>query len=71
MKISSTSTTSADVPSIGQVAKSLQRWGGSVTSGGNADSDGSNNIAGNRYIGTAAPSNSEGSNGDMWFVREA
>mgnify|MGYP001160120643 FL=1 len=68
---SSTSTTSADVPSIGQVAKSLQRWGGSVTSGGNADSDGSNNIAGNRYIGTAAPSNSEGNVGDIWFVREA
>ena len=25
----------------------------------------------NRYIGTAAPSNSDGAIGDIWFVREA
>ena len=68
---SSTSTSSVSVPTTGQVAKSLKLWGGSVTSGSGADDDGSNSIAGNRYVGTSAPTSGDGANGDLWFVREA
>lgn len=68
---SATSTSTATAASVGQVAKSMQRWGGSVTGSGNGSDDGSNSKAGNRYIGTAAPSNSDGAIGDIWFVREA
>ncbi len=68
---SATSNSDTKAASVGQVAESLKRWGGSVTSGGNADSDGSNNLAGHRYIGTSAPSGSDGANGDLWFVRES
>ena len=63
---SSTSTSSADVTTTGQVAKSLKLWGGSTIS-----DDSSNSIAGNRYVETSAPSSGQGSNGDLWFVREA
>ncbi len=62
---SSSSTTSADVTTTGQVTKSLKLWGGSTIS-----DDGSNSIAGNRYVETAAPDDSQGANGDLWFVRE-
>jgi hypothetical protein len=68
---SSTSESSVAVTTTGQVAKSLKLWGGSVTSGSGADDDGSNSIAGNRYIGTVAPTSGDGSDGDFWFVREA
>jgi hypothetical protein len=68
---SSTSESSVAVPTTGQVAKSLKLWGGSVTSGSGADDDGSNSIAGNRYIGTVAPTSGDGVDGDIWFVREA
>ena len=68
---SSTSESSVAVPTTGQVAKSLKLWGGSVTSGSGADDDGSNSIAGNRYIGTVAPTSGDGADGDIWFVREA
>jgi len=63
---SSSSTTSADVTTTGQLTKSLKLWGGSVIS-----DDSSNSIAGNRYVETSAPNSGQGSNGDIWFVREA
>jgi hypothetical protein len=63
---SSTSTSSVAVPTTGQVAKSLQLWGGTTIS-----DDGSNSIAGNRYVETVAPTSGQGSDGDIWFVREA
>ena len=63
---SSTSATEKDVPTIAQVQKSLKLWGGSTIS-----DDSSNSIAGNRYVETSAPSSGQGSNGDLWFVREA
>lgn len=73
--IATTDTSNLSVPTTGQIAESIGRWGGSVTSGGGADSDASNNIAGKRYIGLVAPSagvNDAGtSDGDIWFVREA
>ena len=63
---SSTSTSSVSVPTTGQVAKSLKIWGGSTIS-----DDGSNSIAGERYVETVAPTSGQGANGDLWFVREA
>ena len=63
---SSSSTTSADVTTTGQVTKSLKLWGGSTIS-----DDGSNSIAGNRYVETSAPTSGQGANGDLWFVRES
>jgi hypothetical protein len=63
---SSTSTLSVAVPTTGQVAKSLQLWGGTTIS-----DDGSNSVAGNRYIETVAPTSGQGADGDIWFVREA
>jgi len=63
---SSSSTTSADVTTLGQVTKSLKLWGGSTIS-----DDGSNSIAGNRYVETSEPTSGQGANGDLWFVREA
>jgi len=63
---SSTSDSSVAVPTTGQVAKSLKLWGGSTIS-----DDGSNSIAGNRYVETSAPTSGQGANGDIWFVREA
>jgi len=62
---SSTSTSSKVVPTTGQVAKSIQIWGGSTIT-----DDSSNSIAGNRYVETSAPTSGQGSNGDLWFVRE-
>ena len=63
---SSTSTSATTVPTLGQVATSLKRWGGSTIT-----DDSSNSIAGNRYVETSAPDNSQGANGDLWFVRES
>jgi len=63
---SSSSTTSADVITLGQATKSLKLWGGSVIS-----DDSSNSIAGNRYVETSAPTSGQGANGDLWFVRES
>ena len=63
---SSTSSSSVSVPTTGQVVKSLKLWGGSTIS-----DDSSNSIAGNRYVETSAPTSGQGSNGDLWFVREA
>ena len=63
---SSSSTTSADVTTLGQVTKSLKLWGGSTIS-----DDGSNSIAGNRYVETSEPTSGQGANGDLWFVRES
>ena len=54
---SSTSTSATTVPTIGQVATSLKLWGGSTIS-----DDGSNSIAGNRYVETSAPTSGQGSN---------
>ena len=64
--IATSDTSNAKAPSIGQVAESIKRWGGSVIS-----DDSSNSIAGNRYVETSAPTSGQGSNGDLWFVREA
>ena len=55
-----------DVPTIGQVAEIIARWGGTTIV-----DDGSNSIAGNRYVETVAPTSGQGSDGDTWFVREA
>ena len=63
---SSTSATEKKLATISQVQKSLKLWGGSTIS-----DDSSNSIAGNRYVETSAPSSGQGSNGDLWFVREA
>ena len=63
---SSTSDSSVAVPTTGQVVKSLKLWGGSTIS-----DDGSNSIAGNRYVETSAPTSGQGANGDLWFVRES
>ena len=66
----STSSTSQKAATIRQVAESISRWGGtSITD------DGSNSVAGKRYVETVAPTagvNDAGSaDGDLWFVREA
>ena len=63
---SSTSDSSVSVPTTGQIVKSLKLWGGSTIS-----DDGSNSIAGNRYVETSAPTSGQGANGDLWFVRES
>ena len=63
--IATSDTSNAKAPSIGQVAESIKRWGGSVIS-----DDSSNSVAGNRYVETTAPTSGQGSNGDLWFVRE-
>jgi len=63
--IATSDTSNAKAPSIGQVAESIKRWGGSVIS-----DDSSNSVAGNRYVETSAPTSGQGSNGDLWFVRE-
>jgi hypothetical protein len=64
--IATSDTSNANASSIGQVAESITRWGGSYIS-----DDSSNSIAGKRYIETSAPTIGQGSNGDLWFVREA
>ena len=64
--IATSDTSNANVPSVGQVAESITRWGGSVIT-----DDSSNSIAGKRYVETVAPTSGQGSNGDLWFVREA
>ena len=64
--ISTSDTSNANVPSVGQVAESIARWGGDFIS-----DDGSNSIAGERYVETVAPTSGQGSNGDLWFVRES
>tara|TARA_Y100000592_G_scaffold88154_1_gene143599 strand:+ start:2118 stop:3554 length:1437 start_codon:yes stop_codon:yes gene_type:complete len=63
---SSTSESSVAVPTTGQITKSLKLWGGKFIS-----DDGSNSIAGNRYVETSAPTSGQGVDGDLWFVREA
>ena len=64
--IATSDTSNANVPSVGQVAESITRWGGSVIT-----DDSSNSVAGKRYVETVAPTSGQGSNGDLWFVREA
>ena len=63
--IATSDTSNANVSSVGQVAESITRWGGSVIT-----DDSSNSIAGKRYVETVAPTSGQGSNGDLWFVRE-
>jgi hypothetical protein len=63
--IATSDTSNANVPSVGQVAESITRWGGSAIT-----DDSSNSIAGKRYVETVAPTSGQGSNGDLWFVRE-
>jgi len=69
--ISTSDTSNLDVPTTGQVAESIKRWGGSyVTIDGTVGSPTGNSIAGARYIETVAPTSGQGNNGDLWFVRE-
>lgn len=67
--ISTSDTSNANVPSVGQVAESIKRWGGDAITA-DAGSTG-NTVAGARYVETVAPTSGQGSNGDLWFVREA
>ena len=62
---SSAGYASADVPTKAEVIKSVARWGGDFAT----TDDGSNTIAGRRYVQTFAPT-TEGADGDLWFVRE-
>jgi len=64
--IATSDTSNAGVPTIGQVAETIARWGGSYIS-----DDSSNSVAGNRYIETTVPTSGQGADGDLWFVREA
>ena len=65
----STSSTSQKAATIYQVAESIKRWGGDAITA-DAGSTG-NTVAGARYVETVAPTVGQGSNGDLWFVREA
>jgi hypothetical protein len=67
--IATSDTSNANAPSIGQVAESIKRWGGDAIIA-DAGSTG-NTVAGARYVETIAPTSGQGSNGDLWFVREA
>ena len=67
--IATSDTSNANAPSIGQVAESIKRWGGDAITA-DAGSTG-NTVAGARSIETIAPTSGQGSNGDLWFVREA
>jgi hypothetical protein len=67
--IATSDTSNANAPSIGQVAESIKRWGGDAITA-DAGSTG-NTVAGARYVETVAPTSGQGSNGDLWFVREA
>jgi hypothetical protein len=67
--ISTSDTSNANVPSVGQIAESIKRWGGDAITA-DAGSTG-NTVAGARYVETVAPTSGQGSNGDLWFVREA
>ena len=44
---------------------------GGSSGGGAAGGTNGKSIAGNRYVETSVPTNGQGSNGDLWFVREA
>jgi len=67
--IATADTSNLNVPTTGQVAESIKRWGGSYVT----PDDGStgNTVAGNRYVETVAPLDTQGADGDLWFVREA
>jgi len=67
--IATTDTSNLNVPTTGQVAESITRWGGSYITP-DAGSTG-NTVAGKRYVETVAPLNAQGADGDLWFVREA
>ena len=67
--IATSDTSNANVSSVGQVAESIKRWGGDAITP-DAGSTG-NTVAGARYVETVAPTSGQGSNGDLWFVREA
>ena len=66
--VAATDTGNLNVPTTGAVAESIKRWGGSVIT---ADAGVTGNtVAGNRYVETVAPTSVQGSDGDLWFVRE-
>lgn len=66
--VAATDTANLNVPTTGAVAESIKRWGGSVIT---ADAGVTGNtVAGNRYVETVAPTSVQGSDGDLWFVRE-
>jgi len=67
--IATSDTSNLNVPTTGQVAESIKRWGGDAITA-DAGSTG-NTVAGARYVETVAPTAGQGSNGDLWFVREA
>jgi hypothetical protein len=62
---------SADVTTKAQVTESITRWGGNaITVDGTLGSPLGNTIAGRRFVETSTPTSGQGSNGDLWFVRE-
>lgn len=66
--VAATDTGNLNVPTTGAVAESIKKWGGSVIT---ADAGVTGNtVAGNRYVETVAPTSVQGSDGDLWFVRE-
>jgi len=69
--ISTSSTSDLNVPTTGQLAESIKRWGSNyIAIDGSIGSPTGNSIAGARYVETTAPTSGQGSNGDLWFVRE-
>ncbi len=59
------------MPTKAQVTESITKWGGSyVAIDGTLGSPTGNSIAGKRYVETSPPGAGQGSNGDLWFVRE-
>ena len=69
--VAATDTSNLNVPTTGAVAESIKRWGGDyVTIDGTVNSPLGNSIAGKRYVETVTPTSGQGSNGDLWFVRE-
>jgi hypothetical protein len=67
--VAATDTSNLNVPTTGAVAESIKKWGGSYITP-DAGTTG-NTVAGNRYVETVAPTNGQGADGDLWFVREA
>ena len=69
--VAATDTSNLNVPTTGAVAESIKRWGGDYyTIDGTVNSPLGNSIAGKRYVETVTPTSGQGSNGDLWFVRE-
>ena len=66
--IATSDTANLNVPTTGQIAESIKRWGGDAITADPLSTG--NTVAGARYVETVAPTDQQGSNGDLWFVRE-